>query len=114
VQEISCDSSFDPLYGETIASGAYSHRFPKVWEVSSGIITMITLWASAAVAGLMGLYLVRDAFEDEVNLPKGRYETPLILFDRSFMPDGQIFYPVPSGQKRPGSRSITEAPSNSR
>jgi len=47
-----------------------------------------------AVAGLMGLYLIRDEFEDELNLPKGAYEIPLVLFDRSFRPDGQIFYPV--------------------
>jgi spore coat protein A len=47
-----------------------------------------------AVAGLMGLYLIRDAFEDSLNLPKEGYEIPLVLFDRSFRPDGQIYYPV--------------------
>jgi spore coat protein A, manganese oxidase len=47
-----------------------------------------------AVAGLMGLYLIRDEFEDGLNLPKGAYEIPLVLFDRSFRPDGQIHYPV--------------------
>lgn len=47
-----------------------------------------------AVAGLMGLYLIRDEFEDGLNLPKGDYEIPLIIFDRSFHPDGQIYYPV--------------------
>jgi len=47
-----------------------------------------------AVAGLMGLYLLRDDFEDELNLPNGDHEIPLILFDRSFRPDGQIDYPV--------------------
>jgi spore coat protein A len=47
-----------------------------------------------AVAGLMGLYLIRDDFEDSLNLPKGAYEVPLVLFDRSFRRDGQLFYPV--------------------
>ena len=47
-----------------------------------------------AVAGLMGLYLIRDDFEDSLNLPAGAYEIPLIIFDRSFRPDGQLFYPV--------------------
>jgi spore coat protein A len=47
-----------------------------------------------SVAGLMGLYLIRDKFEDELNLPRGPYEIPLILFDRSFRADGQLFYPV--------------------
>jgi spore coat protein A, manganese oxidase len=47
-----------------------------------------------AAAGLMGLYLIRDEFEDGLNLPKGAYEIPLVIFDRSFRPDGQIYYPV--------------------
>jgi len=47
-----------------------------------------------AVAGLSGLFLIRDEFEDGLNLPKGAYELPLIIFDRSFQPDGQIYYPV--------------------
>ena len=47
-----------------------------------------------AVAGLMGLYLIRDEFEDVLNLPTGEHEIPLVLFDRSFLPDGQLYYPV--------------------
>jgi spore coat protein A, manganese oxidase len=47
-----------------------------------------------AVAGLMGLYLIRDEFEDTLNLPRGACEIPLVLFDRSFWPDGRIYYPV--------------------
>jgi len=45
-------------------------------------------------AGLMGLYIVRDRLEDSINLPRGKYEVPLILYDRSFDPDGQLNYPV--------------------
>lgn len=58
-----------------------------------------------AVAGLMGLYLIRDEFEDSLNLPKGIYEIPLAIFDRSFRPDGQLYYPV-SG--RPGAPWVSE------
>ena len=58
-----------------------------------------------AVAGLMGMYLIRDEFEDSLNLPKGPYEIPLIIFDRSFRPDGQIYYPV-SG--KPGAPWVSE------
>lgn len=47
-----------------------------------------------SVAGLTGLYLLRDEFEEGLNLPKGPYEIPLVIFDRSFRPDGQIYYPV--------------------
>jgi spore coat protein A len=46
------------------------------------------------VAGLTGLYLIRDELEDSLHLPRGRHEVPLVLFDRSFRPDGQIHYPV--------------------
>ena len=47
-----------------------------------------------AVAGLMGMYLIRDEFEDSLHLPQGAYEIPLVIFDRSFRPDGRIYYPV--------------------
>jgi spore coat protein A, manganese oxidase len=40
------------------------------------------------------LYLIPNDFEDSLNLPAGAYEIPLIIFDRSFRPDGQLFYPV--------------------
>ena len=47
-----------------------------------------------AVAGLTGMYLIRDEVEDQLHLPKGAYEIPLVIFDRSFHPDGRIYYPV--------------------
>ena len=58
-----------------------------------------------AVAGLMGLYLIRDKFEDELNLPSDPYEIPLVLFDRSFRADGQLFYPVSA---KPGAPWVSE------
>ena len=58
-----------------------------------------------AVAGLMGLYVLRSEFEGELNLPKKKYEIPLVIFDRSFRPDGQIYYPV-SG--KPGAPWVSE------
>jgi spore coat protein A, manganese oxidase len=45
-------------------------------------------------AGLLGLYIVRDPIEDALNFPRGKYEVPLILYDRAFDPDGQLNYPV--------------------
>lgn len=45
-------------------------------------------------AGLFGLYIVRDEAEDALNLPRGKYEIPLVLYDRAFDPDGQLNYPV--------------------
>jgi len=58
-----------------------------------------------AVAGLTGMYLIRDEFEDSLQLPKGAYEIPLILFDRSFRPDGQLYYPVSA---KPGAPWVSE------
>jgi spore coat protein A len=43
--------------------------------------------------GLAGLYLIRDAVEDALNLPAGAYELPLVLQDRKFNPDGSLSYP---------------------
>ncbi len=45
-------------------------------------------------AGMAGLYVIRDAFEDSLNLPKGDHEIPLVLMDRMIRRDGQIYYPV--------------------
>ena len=52
-------------------------------------------------AGLFGLYLIRDEEEDALDLPKGQYEIPLILYDRSLRTDGQLFYPVSGDPAKP-------------
>jgi spore coat protein A len=44
-------------------------------------------------AGLFGMYLVRDDFEDGLKLPAGPYEIPLVLCDRIFDAAGQLIYP---------------------
>ena len=57
------------------------------------------------VAGLMGMYLVRDDFEASLRLPQAPFEVPLVLFDRSFHSDGQIYYPVSA---KPGAPWVSE------
>lgn len=52
-------------------------------------------------AGLQGLFLIRDAVEDSLNLPSGRYELPLILCDRYIRKDGQLHYPVSPTPNKP-------------
>lgn len=47
------------------------------------------------VAGMMGWYIVRDEVEEALGLPSGEHELPLMIYDRSFTPDGQLFYPNP-------------------
>ena len=43
--------------------------------------------------GLAGLYLLRDAVEDAIPLPRGQYEVPLVIQDKRFYPDGRLRYP---------------------
>ena len=52
-------------------------------------------------AGLFGAFFVRDDFEDSLNLPRGRYEIPLVLYDRVFDLDSQLNYPVSGDEKSP-------------
>ncbi|HJR46015.1 MAG TPA: multicopper oxidase family protein, partial [Actinomycetota bacterium] len=40
--------------------------------------------------GLSGLYIIEDDAEDELNLPAGKYDIPLIVQDRSFRSNGQF------------------------
>ena len=52
-------------------------------------------------AGLFGLFIVRDPFEDALNLPRGEYEIPLVLMDRDLKPGGELSYPVSADPERP-------------
>ena len=52
-------------------------------------------------AGLVGMLLLRDEVEDALHLPAGKYEVPLILYDRDFTADGQLFYDVSGDEKSP-------------
>jgi spore coat protein A, manganese oxidase len=45
-------------------------------------------------AGLIGLFFIRDQHEESLGLPRGQFELPLVLCDRSFRTDGQLAYPV--------------------
>jgi spore coat protein A, manganese oxidase len=45
-------------------------------------------------AGLAGTYILRDKVEDALHLPSGKYEIPLVICDRMFDKDGQLYYPV--------------------
>jgi FtsP/CotA-like multicopper oxidase with cupredoxin domain len=60
--------------------------------------------APAIWRGLAGLHLIRDDVEDALDLPRGEYELPLLICDRSFDADGSLRYPAldPSLRERPG------------
>jgi spore coat protein A len=59
-------------------------------------ITRLNLYA-----GLFGNFFVRDSFEDGLNLPKGKFEIPLTIYDRSFDIEGQLYYPVSPDPESP-------------
>jgi len=44
--------------------------------------------------GLAGLYFLDDPKDAGLRLPKGKYEVPLVIQDRSFLPTGELFYNV--------------------
>lgn len=52
-------------------------------------------------AGLLGAFFVRDEFEDSLGLPRGKYEIPLLIFDRIFDLEGQLNYPVSGDANSP-------------
>ena len=45
-------------------------------------------------AGLFGAFLIRDEFEDSLHLPHGEHENPLLISDRQFTADAQLYYPT--------------------
>jgi spore coat protein A, manganese oxidase len=52
-------------------------------------------------AGLLGAFFVRDEFEDSLGLPRGKYEIPLLIYDRIFDLEGQLNYPISGDAKSP-------------
>jgi len=69
----------------------YPNRQPAatLWYHDHAIgITRLNVYA-----GLAGFYFIRDSTERKLNLPQGQYEIPLLIQDRSFNPDGSLFYP---------------------
>ncbi|HET7325160.1 MAG TPA: multicopper oxidase domain-containing protein, partial [Halococcus sp.] len=53
-------------------------------------------------AGLAGFYLIRNEHEQDLDLPEGEYEIPLVLQDRSFNEDGSLFYPTAVSDEQGG------------
>ena len=46
--------------------------------------------------GLEGMFITRDGSATKLNLPRGRYDLPLMVTDRSFTSDNQLTNPFPS------------------
>ena len=52
-------------------------------------------------AGMLGTFIVRDEVEDALDLPRGKYEIPLVIYDRIFDLDSQLNYPVSGDPQKP-------------
>jgi spore coat protein A, manganese oxidase len=52
-------------------------------------------------AGLLGLFIIRDRLEDDLNLPGGKYEIPLVICDRMLDTNGQLYYPASPDPRAP-------------
>jgi spore coat protein A, manganese oxidase len=52
-------------------------------------------------AGLVGLHIIRDQAEEALDLPRGKYEIPLVLMDRDITTGGQLNYPVSPDPEKP-------------
>lgn len=52
-------------------------------------------------AGLAGFFLVEDDRDTSLSLPRGEFDIPLMLQDRTFNKDGSLFYPVALNGARP-------------
>lgn len=50
--------------------------------------------ARNAYMGLSGFYLIDDALDDSLPLPKGEYDIPIVIADRRFNADGTLYYPL--------------------
>ena len=52
-------------------------------------------------AGMLGILFVRDDHENSLRLPRGKYEVPLVMYDRTVDRNGQLSYPVSDNPKSP-------------
>ncbi|WP_228265998.1 multicopper oxidase family protein [Microlunatus elymi] len=97
-------TTMDPHAG-TISKGTKTYTYPLDQPAA-------TLWyhdhrmdftGPAVDRGLAGFHLVHDDEEDQLELPHGDRDIPLMIMDRSFAEDGSLHYPAvdQSYSKRP-------------
>ncbi|CAG1006953.1 Spore coat protein A [Phycisphaerales bacterium] len=83
------DLAFPPGQQSPIFTYPNSQQAATLWYHDHGLgITRLNVYM-----GLAGFYLLRDANEDALNIPRGEFEVPIVIQDRSFNPDGSLRYP---------------------
>jgi len=74
---------FNPLY-----TYDNSQEATQLWYHDHAVgVTRLNVYM-----GLAGNYFIRDANEDALQLPKYPYEVPLLIQDRTFLANGELFY----------------------
>lgn len=78
-----------PFFQRRIYRYPNTQRAATLWYHDHALgITRLNIYA-----GLAGFYLIRDREELSLNLPRGKFDIPLVIQDRSFNRDGSLFYP---------------------
>ncbi|NOU92560.1 multicopper oxidase domain-containing protein [Paenibacillus sp. LMG 31456] len=85
-----------PLFEREVYEYPNLEAAPLWYHDHSMGITRLNMYA-----GLAGFYIIRDKYEQSLNLPRGVYEIPLLVQDRSFNPDGSLYYPSTPDKKNP-------------
>ncbi len=82
------DLSFPPGQESPVHTYPNDQLASTLWYHDHGLgLTRLNVYM-----GLAGFFLVRDAAEDALNIPRGEYEVPLVIQDRTFAPDGSLQY----------------------
>jgi spore coat protein A len=89
-------SEYHMMAGGDMTMGKRTYTYPNTQRAA-------TLWyhdhtmdytGPQVYRGLFGLHLIRDDEEDNLPLPKGDREIPLVIADRAFDADGSFLYPA--------------------
>lgn len=79
-----------PFFNNKVYHYPNDQEATELWYHDHGLgTTRLNIYA-----GLTGFYFIRDELEDSLNLPRGDFEIPLMIQDRSFNLDGSLLYPV--------------------
>jgi spore coat protein A, manganese oxidase len=79
-----------PFFQNQVYNYPNDQQATSLWYHDHALgITRLNLYT-----GLEGFYFIRDNNEDDLNLPSGPFEIPLMIQDRLFNPDGSLQYPV--------------------
>lgn len=83
------DLAFPPGMQSPLYTYPNNQPAATIWYHDHGLgITRLNVYM-----GLAGFYLIRDDAEDGLDLPRGEFEVPLAIQDRSFHADGSFAYP---------------------